>query len=187
MTTQKVGYIRVSSAEQNIDRQLVGIDVDKLFVERMSAKTVRNRPVLTECIEYLRLGDELYVHSIDRLARNLLDLQSIIEMVNDKGASVIFLSEKLEFSTKEDPFAKLTMQMLGAFAEFERKLINIRQREGMQAAKAKGKNIGRPSLSQDVVQAIRQKASAGIPKSQISKECGVSRQTVYRVLGAKNT
>lgn len=56
----------MSSAEQNIDRQLVGIDVDKLFVERMSAKTVRNRPVLTECIEYLRLGDELYVHSINR-------------------------------------------------------------------------------------------------------------------------
>ncbi|EMV9367291.1 recombinase family protein [Vibrio alginolyticus] len=182
MTTQKVGYIRVSSADQNVDRQLVGIELDKTFVEKMSAKVVRNRPVLAECISYLRLGDELYVHSIDRLARNLLDLQSIIGEINNKGASIKFVSEKLEFSTKEDPFAQLTMQMLGAFAEFERKLINIRQREGMQAAKAKGRHIGRPSVPQEVVQDVRKKALEGTPKTQISKECGVSRQTVYRIL-----
>ncbi|HGF5019748.1 TPA: recombinase family protein, partial [Vibrio parahaemolyticus] len=97
-------------------------------------------------------------------------------------ASITFVSEQLEFSIKEDPFAQLTMQMLGAFAEFERKLINIRQREGMQAAKAKGKHIGRPSLSSDVTNEIRKKALEGLSKTQISKECGVSRQTVYRVL-----
>ncbi|ELX7502543.1 recombinase family protein [Vibrio fluvialis] len=182
MTTQKIGYIRVSSAEQNVDRQLVDMDLDRTFVEKMSAKAAHNRLVLTECINYLRTGDELYVHSIDRLARNLLDLQSIIGEINKKGASITFVSEQLEFSTKEDPFAQLTMQMLGAFAEFERKLINIRQREGMQAAKAKGKHIGRPSLSSDVINEIRKKAVEGLSKTQISKECGVSRQTVYRVL-----
>lgn len=182
MTTQKIGYIRVSSVDQNTDRQLVGISLDKTFVERMSAKSSRNRPVLTDCVGYLRGGDELYIHSIDRLARNLLDLQSIIKEINGKGASVIFVTEKLEFSTKEDPFAQLTMQMLGAFSEFERKLINIRQREGMAAAKAKGKNIGRPALSPEIIQEIQDKASEGVPKLQISKQCKVSRQTVYRVL-----
>lgn len=182
MTTQKVGYLRVSSAEQNVDRQLVDIDLDKKFVERMSGKTARNRPVLSDCINYLRSGDVLYVHSIDRLARNLLDLQSLIGEIISRGASVVFVSEQLEFSTKDDPFAQLTMQMLGAFAEFERKLINIRQREGMQLAKAKGKHIGRPALPIDVQEAIHQKARQGVSKAQISKDCGVSRQTVYRVL-----
>ncbi|MDP2588245.1 recombinase family protein [Vibrio splendidus] len=184
MTTKKVGYIRVSSAEQSVDRQLVGIELNKHFVETMSVKTARTRPILTECINYLRSGDELYVHSIDRLARNILDLQNIIAEIINKGASVKFVSERLEFSSKDDPFAQLTMQMLGAFAEFERKLINIRQREGMQVAKAKGKHIGRPSLLPEVAQDIRQKAAEGVSKSQISKECGVSRQTVYRVLNS---
>ncbi|MEZ9466569.1 recombinase family protein [Vibrio breoganii] len=182
MTTQKVGYVRVSSSEQNVDRQLAGLPLDKTFVESMSAKSTRNRPILNDCIDYLRQGDELYVHSIDRLARNLLDLQSIIDKVNAKGASVIFVSESLEFSSKEDPFAQLTMQMLGAFAEFERKLINIRQREGMMAAKAAGKHVGRPPLPDEVIKVIRQKASQGTPKAQIASECEVSRQTVYRVL-----
>ncbi|EGQ9159415.1 recombinase family protein [Vibrio parahaemolyticus] len=182
MNHQKVGYIRVSSADQNTDRQLADLELDKIFTERMSGRSKTQRPILQQCLDYLREGDQLYVHAIDRLARNLLDLQQIINEVNDKGASVHFVTEGLEFSKKDDPFAELTLQMLGAFAEFERKLINTRQREGMAAAKAKGKHIGRPSISSQTESKIRQKALEGVGKAQIAKDCNVSRQTVYRVL-----
>ncbi|HCG7753721.1 TPA: recombinase family protein [Vibrio parahaemolyticus] len=182
MNYQKVGYIRVSSADQNTDRQLVNLELDKTFTEKTSGRSKDQRPVLQQCLDYLREGDLLYVHSIDRLARNLLDLQHIINEVNNKGASVHFVSEGLEFSKKDDPFAEFTLQMLGAFAEFERKLIITRQREGMAAARAKGKHIGRPSISEEVETQIRQKASEGVNKSQIAIDCNVSRQTVYRVL-----
>lgn len=90
MAGHKVGYIRVSGVGQNTERQLDGIKFDRVFTEKASAKN-RKRPVLVECIEYLRLDDQLHVHSIDRLARNLVDLQNIITAMNEKKASVAFL------------------------------------------------------------------------------------------------
>jgi DNA invertase Pin-like site-specific DNA recombinase len=178
-----VGYIRVSSYSQNTDRQLDGIPLEKTFEEKASAKDAK-RPVLQECISYLRAGDCLHVHSIDRLARNLIDLQSIVMALNNKGVSVIFHKENLTFTGNGDnPMNKLMLQMMGAFAEFERSLIKERQREGIAQAQKKGVKIGRqPVLNADQVKEIRDRVARCEAKSSLAKEYGISRQTLYSVL-----
>ena len=178
-----VGYIRVSTFSQNLDRQLDEIELDKIFKEKASAKDAK-RPVLNECLDYLRAGDCLHVHSIDRLARNLLDLQKIVMELKDKGVSVIFHKENLTFTgNNENPMNKLTLQMMGAFAEFERALIKERQREGIAKAKQKGKQIGRKrSLDEKQIEEIKKRASQGETKSALAKDYNVCRQTIYAVL-----
>jgi DNA invertase Pin-like site-specific DNA recombinase len=178
-----VGYIRVSSFSQNTDRQLDGISLEKTFEEKASAKDAK-RPVLQDCIGYLRSGDCLHVHSIDRLARNLMDLQKIVNTLNDKGVSVTFHKENLTFTGSNDnPMNKLMLQMMGAFAEFERALIKERQREGIAQAKKAGKQIGRKrALSDDQVAEIEKRVDAGEAKSKLAMEYGVSRQTLYSAL-----
>ena len=178
-----VGYIRVSSFSQNTDRQLDGIELDKTFEEKASAKDAK-RPVLQDCIEYLWEGDCLHVHSIDRLARNLMDLQKIVQSLNEKGVSITFHKENLTFSGSNDnPMNKLMLQMMGAFAEFERALIKERQREGIAKAKQMGKQIGRKrALNDDQVAEIQKRVDAGEVKSVLAKEYGISRQTLYTAL-----
>lgn len=178
-----VGYIRVSSFSQNTDRQLDGISLEKTFEEKASAKDAK-RPVLQDCVEYLRAGDCLHVHSIDRLARNLMDLQKIVQSLNEKGVSITFHKENLTFSGSNDnPMNKLMLQMMGAFAEFERALIRERQREGIAKAKAMGKQIGRKrALSDDQVAEIEKRVVGGEAKSKLAKEYGISRQTLYSAL-----
>jgi len=177
-----VGYVRVSSCSQNTDRQLDGIELEKIFEEKASAKDAK-RPVLQECISYLRTGDCLHVHSIDRLARNLMDLQTIVSTLNEKAVSVTFHKENLTFSgSNNNPMNKLMLQMMGAFAEFERALIKERQREGIAKAKAMGKQIGRRrALDNKQVEEIKIKTriAGGEAKSTLAKEYGVSRQTLY--------
>lgn len=178
-----VGYIRVSSFSQNTERQLDNVTLEKIFTEKASAKDAK-RPVLQECISYLRSGDCLHVHSIDRLARNLIDLQTIVKNLNDKGASVRFHVENLTFSSGNDnPMNKLMLQMMGAFAEFERALIKERQREGIAKAKELGKQIGRKKvLSDNQIKEIKDRISAGESKSALAKEFGIARQTLYTAL-----
>ena len=137
----RVGYRRVSTTQQNLDRQDLG-DVEKMFEEKVSGKNT-DRAALQEMIEFVREGDAVVVYSIDRLARDLRDLQSIIQQLNDKGVSVEFVSEKLAFSGAADAFSKLQLQMMGAFVEFERSIIKQRQAEGIAKAKAKGVYKGR--------------------------------------------
>ena len=106
-----VGYIRVSSFSQNTDRQLRDIDLDKAFEEKASAKD-SNRPQLIACMEWLRDEDVLHVHSIDRLARNLQDLQNIVQALTDKGVTVVFHKENLTFSGGgSDPMKTLMLQI----------------------------------------------------------------------------
>lgn len=178
-----VGYVRVSSFSQNTDRQLDEILLERIFTEKASAKDAQ-RPVLQECITYLRTGDCLHVHSIDRLARNLMDLQTIVNALNEKGVSVIFHKENLTFSgSNNNPMNKLMLQMMGAFAEFERALINERQREGIAKAKERGVQIGRKrALDDDQVEEIKNRIAGGEAKSLLAKEYGVSRQTLYASL-----
>ncbi len=178
-----VGYIRVSSYSQNTDRQLRDIDLDKTFEEKASAKD-SNRPQLVACMEWLRDADVLHVHSIDRLARNLQDLQHIVQTLTDKGVTVVFHKENLTFSGgASDPMKTLMLQMMGAFSEFERSLINERRKEGMAAAKAAGKQIGakRKLSSADVVD-IKSRLATGVSKSSLAKDYGISRQTLYSAL-----
>jgi len=177
-----VGYIRVSSLDQNTDRQLADIDMDKVFEDKASAADTK-RPQLLACLEYVREGDTIHVHSIDRLARNLQDLLRLLEMLKGKGVAVQFHKERLTFSGADDHFATLHLQIIGAVAQFERALIKERQREGISKAKAMGKHLGRErKLLPKVEQAMRQRAEAGEEKKALAIEYGVSRQTLYRVL-----
>ncbi|OZS43038.1 recombinase family protein [Photobacterium sanguinicancri] len=183
MASQKIGYIRVSSSDQNPERQLADIDLDKVFTERRSGKSRGDRPVLQECLEYIREADELHIHSIDRLARNIIDLQGLVDEVTEKGASIHFHTENLKFDGSDDPFSELSLHLLGAFASFERKLINIRQREGMDAAKRAGKHVGRPpTMTPKMRQIVCERASQGDLQMAIAKDLNISRQSVYRVL-----
>lgn len=179
-----VGYIRVSSYSQNTERQLQGVQIDKVYEEKASAKDAK-RPILSDCLEYLRKGDHLHVHSIDRLARNLMDLQKIVTGLNDKGVSITFHKENLTFTagSNENPMSVLMLQMLGAFSQFERSLIRERQREGIALAKKAGKQIGRKrALSLSQTREIERRVAAGEPKASLATEFGVSRQTLYTAL-----
>lgn len=177
----RVGYRRVSTVEQNFDRQELG-DVDRVFEEKVSGKDV-DLAALIEMIEYVREGDEVVVYSIDRLARDLRDLQSIISDLNDKGVSVSFISEGLKFGAdSNDAFAKLQLQMMGAFAEFERNIIRKRQAEGIAKAKERGVYSGRAKKINDrKIVELKQK---GYGATEIASEIGITLTSVYRALKA---
>jgi DNA invertase Pin-like site-specific DNA recombinase len=182
MNGQRIGYIRVSSVGQNDDRQLDGVDLDEVFKEKLSAKTVK-RPELQAALKYVRKGDQLHVHSIDRLARNLSDLLSIVTDLTERGVSVHFYKEGLTFNGDDNPMSKLMLQMMGAVAEFERSLIRERQAEGIAAAIKKGKKFGQPpKLLPIQIQEVREMVNERFSKTVIANKFGVSRQTIYNVL-----
>ncbi|AFB72979.1 recombinase family protein [Corynebacterium pseudotuberculosis] len=177
-----IGYQRVSSVGQNEQRQLDGIHVDEMFTDKASGKDA-NRPQLQAAIRYARKGDTFTVHSMDRLARNIIDLRTIVEELNGKGATVRFIKENLEFTGEDSPMSNLLLNMLGAVAEFERSMIKERQAEGIAIAKAEGKYKGRkPSLSPEQIQQVRQLKAEGESISTIAKQFGVSRPSIYRAL-----
>jgi DNA invertase Pin-like site-specific DNA recombinase len=177
----RVGYRRVSTTEQRLDRQDLS-DCEKVFEEQASAGT-RQRQALTDLIDWVREGDEVVVWSIDRLARDLVDLQEIVSTLNGKGASVSFISERLSFSAEQsDALSRLQLQMMGAFAEFERSIIRKRQAEGIAKAKQRGVYKGRKATI-ETAQIARLKA-LGVGPSAIALELGISRASVYRLLPA---
>ena len=183
MTGKNVGYIRVSTAEQNTARQPEGVALDKTFEDKCSGKDA-NRPALQACLEFLREGDTLHVHSIDRLARNLQDLLSVIENLNKHSISIVFHKEGLTFTGGEDPFQRLQLQIIGAVAQFERSMIKERQREGIAIAKAAGKYTGRkPSMTAAQIEEARQMVAAGQGKAEVARHFGVSRTTLYKAIG----
>lgn len=182
MTGQNVGYIRVSSIDQSTSRQLDDIELDTTFKDHCSGKDT-NRPQLKACLRHLRSGDRLHVHSIDRLARSLKDLQALVEGLTDQGISVQFHKENLVFSGDNNPMHKLMFQMMGAFAEFERSMIRERQREGIAAARKLGKRIGaKPKLSPEQISEITRRVAAGEQKKVLAQEFCISRQTLYNAL-----
>lgn len=186
MNGQRIAYIRVSTIDQNTDRQFADDGTsrfDRVFEDRASGGD-RRRPQLQECLAYLRQGDTLHVHSIDRLARNLMDLQQIIDQLAGRGVTVVFAKENLTFGGQETPMHRLMLQMLGAFAEFERAMIRERQAEGIAEARRKGRHLGAPRcLSDDQAREIKGRTteSAGT----LAREYGVSRQTIYTIRAGK--
>lgn len=182
-TGQQVGYRRVSSLGQNTARQLDGVTLDRVFEDKASGKDA-DRPELVACLEYLRQGDTLHVHSMDRLARNLDDLRRIVRDLTARKVSIRFHKEGLTFSGDDTPMANLLLSMLGAVAEFERALIGERQREGIELAKAKGDVYkGRkPALDADRAAALRARVAAGESKAALAKEFKISRATLYGYL-----
>ena len=179
---QRVGYIRVSAADQNPERQLEGIQLDRTFTDKASAKDVK-RPELTALLSFIREGDTLLVHSMDRLARNLNDLRQLVTELTDKGVRVEFVKEGLVFSGEDSPMAVLLLSVVGAFAEFERALLKERQREGIALAKKRGAYRGRkPALSTEQITLLRKRARQGERKTDLAKEFGISRETLYQYL-----
>ncbi len=182
MKGQRIGYVRVSTTEQNTDRQLEGIPVDRMFTDKASGKDVR-RPALEDLMGYAREGDTLVVHSMDRLARNLDDLRQIVQTLTRKGVVIEFVKEHLRFTGEDSPMANLMLSVMGAFAEFERALIGERQREGIALAKHRGAYRGRkPSLSADEIRELRRLAREGTGKVALARQFKISRQTVYEYL-----
>jgi DNA invertase Pin-like site-specific DNA recombinase len=177
----KIGYTRVSTLDQSTDRQELG-DI-RIFEDKASGKST-DRPALKEMLAYIREGDEVVVYSIDRLARNLRDLEDIIKEVNSKGASVTFMTEKLTFSGSgsDDAMSTLMLQMMGAFSQFERSMIRKRQAEGIAAAKAKGKDSPYKGRKQSIDRKVVLKMlDAGEGMTAVAKALGVSRQSIYRI------
>ena len=176
---QRIGYQRVSTVDQNTDRQLDGVELDKVFTDKASGKDT-NRSELARAIDYLRDGDTLVVHSMDRLARNLEDLRRIVRELTGQGVRVEFVKESLTFTGEDSAMNTLLLSMLGAVAEFERSMILERQREGIAIAKAAGKYKGRKaSLSQTQASELRERLANGESVTALATEYGISRQTVY--------
>jgi DNA invertase Pin-like site-specific DNA recombinase len=179
---QKVGYIRVSSLGQNTERQLDGMTLDRTFEDKVSGKS-QDRPALQEMLKHVREGDEVFVHSMDRLARSLGDLLHLVTNLTGRGVRVTFRKEAMTFTGDDSTASKLMLSIMGAVAEFERSMILERQREGIAIAKAKGAYKGRkPSWSPEQVKDLRARASAGEKKTAIAAYFGVSRETVYQCL-----
>ena len=185
MAGQIVAYVRVSSVDQNTDRQTFeGVTVDKTFTDKCSGGT-RNRPALTEMLEYVREGDTIVCHSIDRLARDLGDLMHLVQTLTGRGVGVRFMKEALTFTGDESPMQTMIFQVMGSFAQFERSLLKERQREGMNAARAKGKVPGRkPKLSDAQQEELHSRIAANEPKAKIARDMGISRETLYSYLRA---
>jgi DNA invertase Pin-like site-specific DNA recombinase len=182
MQGQRIGYIRVSSASQNVDRQLDGVQLDMRYVDTISGKSTE-RPQLLIMLQYARSGDTVIVHALDRLARNLGDLRSLVKQLTDKGVTVQFLKENLIFSGNDSPMSMLLLNMLGCFAEFERTLILERQREGIAIAKAQGKyKGGQKKLNSAQILEIKSKINLGLSKSKLAREYKISRSLIYQLI-----
>jgi len=179
---QRIGYVRVSSFDQNPDRQLEQVQVDKVFTDKASGKDTL-RPQLDTLLTFVREGDTVVVHSMDRLARNLDDLRRLVQKLTKRGVRIEFVKECLTFTGEDSPMANLMLSVMGAFAEFERALIRERQREGIALAKQRGAYRGRKkALSPERAAELRQRADAGEQKSKLAREFGVSRETLYQYL-----
>ena len=182
MIGQRIGYIRVSTFDQNPERQLDNIGFDRIFTDKASGKDTK-RPELDSLICFVRTGDTVVVHSMDRLARNLDDLRRIVQLLTQRGVRVEFVKEQLSFTGEDSPMANLLLSIMGAFAEFERSLIKERQREGIALAKRRGVYRGRKKLLSDIEQMeLIDRIQSGDKKAQVARDFGISRETVYQYL-----
>ena len=183
----ELAYIRVSTVEQNTERQLsgCGITFDKVYEDKASGGSTK-RPELAKLMDYAREGDTVHVHSIDRLARSLDDLRKLVTDWNNKGITIRFHKEGLNFTADDNtPIAELMLNMLGAVAQFERAIIRERQTEGISKAKDKGRYKGRkPDYERNIkIRGLRQD---GLSIRKIASELNCNPSTVQRSLKLKN-
>ena len=182
MYGQRIGYVRVSSFDQNPERQLEGVLVARVFTDKASGKDTQ-RPELERLLAFVRESDTVVVHSMDRLARNLDDLRRIVQGLTKRGVRIEFVKESLVFTGEDSPMANLMLSVMGAFAEFERALIRERQREGIALARQRGVYRGRKkSLNDEQIAELKRRVSAGEPKALIARDFGISRETLYQYL-----
>ena len=182
---QKIGYARVSSKDQNLDRQTAALKKEKvfrIFTDTVSGSSTQ-RPGLDGALNYVRAGDQLIVVSMDRLARSLIDLHRLVDELAERGVSVKFLKEGQTYSLDSSPVAKLMLGLLGSVAEFERSIIRERQAEGIAKAKARGVYKGRAKvLNEEQVVQAREWVSEGVPKAEVARRFGIGRTTLYKYL-----
>lgn len=185
MSGQVVGYVRVSSLDQNPARQVETLaGCDRLFTDKVSGKNTE-RPALTELLAFVRDGDTVRCASLDRLARNMRDMLALVETLTDKGVTVEFVKESLTFNGRDSAMSKMLLGIFASISEWERATIRERQREGIAIAKAAGKYRGRkPALTPEHIAQARERVEAGIPKAKVARDLGVSRQTLYTALSA---
>ena len=185
-SSAKIAYARVSTDDQNLDRQLETLKAycpDKIFTDHLSGKNLE-RPGFQQMMDYVREGDIIYVASMDRMARNLDDLLSTTKLLQSKGITVHFLKENicLNPGAETSSMSKLIMSIMGAVAEFERSLIRERQREGILLAKARGGYKGRKPIDPDKMQEARKLIDEGFTKTKVCEKLQISRQTLYKYL-----
>lgn len=184
MSGRIYGYARVSSKDQNLDRQraaLTGVDV--LVEEKVSGKSREDRKELRTLMNFAQPGDTIRTKSIDRLARDTRDLLGIIDEMLGKEVSVEFVdTPQLNVHTKE---GRAMITIFAAFAELERESIRERQLDGIAAAKAAGKYAKATKLKPDQIRQARGQVELGVPKAKIARELGVSRQTLYDALAGR--
>lgn len=179
-----MGYARVSSTDQNLDRQREALGtVDRLFEEQTSGKD-RERPVLAQALAYVRAGDLFRVQSPDRLARSTMDLLAIVQELDDRGVGVEFVD--VPTLSTNSPQGRLVLTILAAVAEYERELIRQRQAEGIAEAKKRGVYKGRTkALTPEQIKEARERVAGGVPKARVARDAGVSRQTLYDALSGR--
>lgn len=177
-----IGYVRVSTVEQNEQRQIDGLNkynIDKWFIEKVSAKDT-NRPKLIEMLEFARTDDVIYIHDLSRLARSTKDLLDIVEQLKSNGVHLVSNKENIDTNTAT---GKLMLTMIGAIAEFERDNMLERQREGIAIAKEKGMYKGRKAIVIDGFDKhYLRYMNREVCKSQLAKELGVSRPTLDKMI-----
>ena len=176
----KVAYCRVSSVGQSLISQLDSVKnygATKIFSEKKSGTSTKGRDELKKCLDFVREGDELVITRVDRMARSVLDLQVIIKELTDKGVTLTATEQPI--STK-DATSKCFLDMLGVFAELETNLRKERQMEGIQRAKQKG--VYKGGKSRIDVEKIKELKSKGLGATQIGRELGIHRDSVYRLL-----
>lgn len=177
------GYARVSTEQQNLDRQLdmlTQYGVDYIFNEKMTG-TKRDRPELNKLLDRLMAGDTVVVESLSRLGRSTKDLIELVELFEKKQVHLVSLKEQIDTST---PAGKLLFTLMSAIAQFERDVIAERTREGLNAARARGRIGGRPRTNeQKVRQAVKLYQTGQYSVREIEELTGVKKSTLYRRLG----
>lgn len=175
-----IGYIRVSTGKQNTERQLDGVTLDKDFKDKLSGKNA-NRPGLQEMLSYVREGDVIHVHSLDRLGRNIRDLLDIIEQVENKGASIKFHKEGITAGAEANAANTMMINVFAAVSQMERDMMLERQAEGYLAAKAAGRKGARGNGAAVNRVGIVSALVAGQSIRTIAKDFKVSTSTVQRI------
>lgn len=183
----RLGYKRVSTKDQTTARQLVDIELDRPAYEDFVSGATKDRPELKRCLDTLREGDILYVHSVDRLSRSVRDLIEIVEVIVKAGATLKLVKEGLTLSgSKEDLFSMCMVQVMTAFAQLERAMSKERQREGIAQSKVNGTRSGKPFGNQPLDPSLKPEAirlcNEGNNVSQIAKALKISRASVYKLL-----
>lgn len=181
-----IGYARVSTIEQNLDRQIdalkeAGVDERNIYQEKVTG-TKADRPELKRMLDMLREGDVVIISDLTRISRSTKDLLDIIEKVKTKGASIRSLKDTWLDTTSDNPYNQFLLTVMSGLSQLERDLISQRTKEGLASARARGRNGGRPSKQNEKGEVVRVLANSGMRIVDIVKETGLSRSTVNRIL-----